>query len=49
MLFCLSAEFRSIEPWMLKKAVGALEAQGKAEYIPGSTPDDADAGVKFFS
>ena len=42
-------EFHNMEPWMLKKAILALAKQGKAEYIPGTTPDDSDAGVKFFS
>ena len=34
---------------MLKKAIQALARQGKAELIPGSSPDDSDAGIKFFS
>ena len=38
-----------MESWMLKKAIMALAKEGKAEYIPGSAPDDSDAGVKFFS
>ena len=42
-------EFYGIELWMLKKAIQALAKQGKAELIPGSSPDDSDAGVKFFS
>jgi hypothetical protein len=42
-------EFYNIEPWMLKKAVMALQNEGKAEYIPGVNPDESDAGVKFFS
>ena len=42
-------EFHDIELWMLKKAVEALAREGKAELIPGSSPDDSDAGVKFFS
>ena len=34
---------------MLKKAILALAREGKAELIQGSSPDDSDAGVKFFS
>ena len=34
---------------MLKKAIQALAKQGKGELILGSSPDDSDAGVKFFS
>lgn len=47
--FEIRAEFYGIELWMLKKAIQALAKQGKAELIPGSSPDDSDAGVKFFS
>ena len=43
------AEFCGIELWMLKKSIQALAKEGKAELIPGSSPDDSDAGVKFFS
>ena len=42
-------EFYGMELWMLKKAIEALAKEGKAELIPGSSPDDSDAGVKFFS
>jgi ESCRT-II complex subunit VPS25 len=42
-------EFYNMEPWMVKKAIMALALEGKAEYIPGSNPDDSDAGVKFFA
>lgn len=42
-------EFYEMEPWMVKKAIHALAREGKAEFIPGSNPDDSDAGVKFFS
>lgn len=42
-------EFSNIEPWMLKKAILALQSEGKAEYIQGTNPDDSDAGVKFFA
>lgn len=42
-------EFYGMEPWMMKKAIHALAREGKAEFIPGSNPDDSDAGVKFFS
>ena len=34
---------------MLKKSIQALAKEGKAELISGSSPDDSDAGVKFFS
>ena len=34
---------------MVKRAIQALEREGKAEFIPGSNPDESDAGVKFFS
>lgn len=34
---------------MLKRAIEALAREGKAEFIPGSNPDNSDAGVKFFS
>jgi hypothetical protein len=34
---------------MLKKTIQALAKEGKAELIPGSSPDDSDAGIKFFS
>ena len=34
---------------MLKKAIQALSKQGKAELMLGTSPDDSDAGVKFFS
>ena len=38
-----------MEPWMMKKAILALAREGKAEYIPGISPDNSDAGVKFFT
>ena len=34
---------------MVLKAIKALAAEGKAELISGSSPDNSDAGVKFFS
>ena len=34
---------------MIKKAIVALSREGKAEFISGTTPDDSDAGVKFFT
>lgn len=43
------SEFYGMEPWMVKKAIYALAREGKAEFIPGSNPDDSDAGIKFFS
>ena len=46
---CPYTEFYGMELWMLKKAIEALAREGKAELIPGSSPDDSDAGVKFFS
>ena len=41
-------EFHGIDIWMLKRAVAALQRQGKAELILGMAPDDSDSGVKFF-
>ena len=49
MLLFETTEFYGIELWMLKKAIHALAKQGKAELIPGSSTDDSDVGVKFFS
>ena len=43
------AEFSGIDVWMLKRAIAALQAKGKAELIKGVEPDDSDTGVKFFS
>ena len=34
---------------MVMKAITALSKEGKAELIPGSSPDNSDAGVKFFA
>ena len=42
-------EFGGIDVWMLKRAIAALQAKGKAELIRGVEPDDSDTGVKFFS
>ena len=47
--YSTNQEFYGMEPWMVKKAIYSLARDGKAEYIPGTTPDDSDAGVKFFS
>lgn len=47
--YATEQEFFNMEPWMVKKAIYALAREGKAEYIPGSAPDDSDAGVKFFA
>ena len=48
-MFDSPTEFHGMELWMLKRAVEALAREGKAEFIPGSNPDDSDAGIKFFS
>lgn len=47
--YAANQEFYNMEPWMVKKAIMALAREGKAEYIPGTTPDNSDAGVKFFT
>lgn len=44
----LLIEFHGIDVWMLKRAIAALQRQGKAELLPGTAPDDSDSGVKFF-
>jgi ESCRT-II complex subunit VPS25 len=41
-------EFHGIELWLLQRALGVLERQGKAELVPGSSADRSDWGVKFF-
>ena len=47
--FSLHLEFYGIEIWLLKKAIQSLTKQGKAELIVGTSLDDSDTGVKFFS
>lgn len=47
--YATDTEFYNMEPWMVKKAIIALAKDGKAEYIPGTSADDSDAGVKFLT
>ena len=48
-LYCANIiEFYGIDIWMLKRAIAALQRQGKAELLAGNAPDDSDSGVKFF-
>ena len=45
----ITSDFHGMELWMVLKAIAALSKEGKAELIPGSNPDNSDAGVKFFA